>query len=240
MKQWQSWFSKNIARNVDSADTFLLLWSFFWSYNLLAPGRPEVPTVPETVQVQGWPQLPHYGWTHNQGTQHTNPKFAVRFSLLAVASKLIFDQSLPPRSSLKWGWDLIFLHWKHWPTECVSQGMAIQKLVVLVIVFLMQRWVWLFLVRVCNMERPLIDLSCKLSPTSLSAASLMLRAEGFIKILSWYSCIKPGVQPWYSMNNSAQVVSKKLSWKINEGTCTSVLLFCHMCVRGFGYVGLTV
>lgn len=110
MKQWQSWFSKNIARNMDSADRFLLLWSFFWSYTLSASRRPEVPTVPQTVQVQGWPQLPHYGWTHNQGTQHANPKVAVRFSLLAVASKLIFDQPLPPRSSLEWEWELIFLH----------------------------------------------------------------------------------------------------------------------------------
>lgn len=36
-----------------------------------APGRLEVPAVPQTVQVQGWAQLPHHGRAHHQGTSPT-------------------------------------------------------------------------------------------------------------------------------------------------------------------------
>lgn len=42
------------------------------SFNPAAPGRPEVPGVPQTVQVQGRTQLPYNGWAQQQGT-HMQP-----------------------------------------------------------------------------------------------------------------------------------------------------------------------
>ena len=45
-----------------------VMWSSVWPSSSAAPGCPEVPTVPETVQIQGRPQLPHHGWTQHQGT----------------------------------------------------------------------------------------------------------------------------------------------------------------------------
>lgn len=101
-----------------------VVWSPVWSSTLSAAGRPEVPTVPQTISVQGWAKLPHYGWTHNQGTPQVfftgsffQPNFWPTFT-----PKPITQRMRAHISSLS-----------HWSTDCISQCKAIQKPVLLIL-----------------------------------------------------------------------------------------------------------
>lgn len=149
-----------------------VILSSIWS--LSAPGCPEVPTVPETVPVQGRPQLPYNGWTHNQGTlQHKGQVF---FS--GSSFQPYFWPTFAPKPITQMRMRAHLSSLSHWPIDCVSQCRAIQKPVLLILytdivdiprVEFHHAW-W----GVCCKEWLLIDLTCRLLPTAFCS---LLNAE---------------------------------------------------------------